>query len=145
MRGRTLRGALTSRAAAEQIAVVRLPGLRPLDWAAAALSLAAFAIALVLTAAGSGREAVVVIEGQSSSWAYPLGADVEVDVPGPLGLTHVQIHGGSAWVSDSPCTNKICISMGHIARAGAWVACLPNRVFVKVEGRQAAEVDRVAF
>ena len=124
---------------------MRLAGLRPLDWAAAALSLAVFALALVLTAAGSGREAVVVIEGQGASWAYPLGADVEVDVPGPLGVTHVQVHGGSAWVSDSPCTNKICISMGHIARPGTWVACLPNRVFVNVEGRQGGEVDKVAY
>jgi hypothetical protein len=136
---------LTSPAAEEQIALVRLAGLRPLDWAAAALSLAAFVLAIVLTAAGSAGEPVVVIEGQSASWAYPLNADVEVDVPGPLGVTHVQIHGGSAWVSDSPCTNKICISMGHIGRVGAWVACLPNRVFVNVEGRQGGEVDKVAF
>ncbi len=136
---------MTSPAAAEQIAVVRLAGLRPLDWAAAALSLAVFVLALVLTAAGGGREAVVLIEGQGASWAYPLDADVEVDVPGPLGVTHVQVHGGSAWVSDSPCTNKICISMGHIGRPGTWVACLPNRVFVKVEGREGGEVDKVAY
>jgi hypothetical protein len=125
--------------------LVRLPSLKPLDWAAAVLSVAVFAVALALTAAGAGGEAVVVIDAPGQSWAYPLKADVELDVPGPLGATHVAIHEGSVAVTDSPCTNKICIAMGHIAHAGAWVACLPNRVFVRIEGRGSAEVDKVAF
>ena len=120
-------------------------GLKPLDWAAAALSLAVFVLSLALTAAGSGRESVVVIEGPGRSWAYPLQAEVEVDVPGPLGVTHVHVGGGSAWVSDSPCANKICVTAGRVARPGSWIACLPNRVFVRIEGRQSAEVDKVAF
>jgi hypothetical protein len=119
-------------------------GLRPLDWAAAALSLAAFVLSLLLTAAGSGREAVVVIEAPGRSWAYPLQAEVEIDVPGPLGVTHVHVGGGSAWVSDSPCLNKICVATGRVSRPGSWIGCLPNRVFVRIEGRQSAEVDRVA-
>ena len=120
-------------------------GLKPLDWAAAALSLAVFVLSLALTAAGSGRESVVVIEGPGRSWAYPLAAEVEVDVPGPLGVTHVHLGGGSAWVSDSPCVNKICVAAGRVVRPGSWIACLPNRVFVRIEGRQNAEVDKVAF
>jgi hypothetical protein len=122
-----------------------LSTLRPLDWAAAALSLGVFAATLALTAAGGAGEAVVVVEAPGRSWAYPLSAEVELDVPGPLGSTHVSIHGGAAAVTDSPCTNKICIAMGHVAHTGAWIACLPNRVFVRIEGRQAAEVDKVAF
>ena len=120
-------------------------GLRPLDWAAAALSVAVFAVSLVLTAAGSGRESVVVIEGPGRAWAYPLQTEVDVDVQGPLGITHVHVRGGSAWVSDSPCVNKICVAAGHVARPGSWVACLPNRVFVRIEGRESAEVDKVAY
>lgn len=124
---------------------MRGAGLKPLDWVAAALSSAVFALSLVLTASDGGRDAVVVIEGSGRSWAYPLEADVELDVRGPLGLTHVEVHGGTAWVSDSPCTEKICIAMGHISHTGSWIACLPNRVFVRVEGRKGGEVDRVAF
>ncbi len=120
-------------------------GLKPLDWAAAALSLAVFVLSLVLTAAGSGRDSVVVIEGPGGSWAYPVQAEVEVDVPGPLGITRVHVGGGSAWVSDSPCKEKICVATGHVVRPGSWIACLPNRVFVRIEGRQDAEVDKVAF
>ena len=124
---------------------MRRPGLRPLDWAAAALSLAAFVLSLLLTAAGSGREPVVVIQGAGGSWAYPLQAQVEVQVPGPLGTTHVHLAGGAAWVSDSPCIEKICVASGRIERPGSWIACLPNRVFVRIEGRRSAEVDEVAF
>lgn len=121
------------------------PGLRPLDWAAAALSLAVFALSLALTAAGSGREAVVVVEGPGRTWAYPLHGTVDLDVSGPLGATHVHVRDGAAWVSDSPCVEKICVAAGRITRPGSWVACLPNRVFVRIEGRQDAEVDKVAF
>jgi hypothetical protein len=136
---------LTPPARAPQIALVHRAGLRPLDWAAAALSLAVFALSLVLTAAGGGRESVVVIEGPGSAWAYPLKANTDVDVPGPLGVTRVHVRGGSAWISDSPCSGKVCVASGHVARPGSWIACLPNRVFVRIEGRENAEVDKVAF
>jgi hypothetical protein len=118
-------------------------GLRPLDFLAFVLALALFAGSLSLASASSGATPALHIESGDRSWVYPLDTDIELDIPGPLGVTHVQIQGSQAWVSESPCREKICISMGHIDQSGAWIACLPNRVFLRIEGAQ-AEVDALA-
>lgn len=82
-----------------------------------------------------GGEAVLYIQNQSNVWIYPLAKEQELDIPGPLGVTHVHIKDGAAFVESSPCRDKICISMGKISRNGEWVACLPNRVFLRVQGK----------
>ena len=65
----------------------------------------------------------------------PLDADVErtIAVQGPLGVTRIEIRGGSARVISSPCPDKICVRMGWLSRVGEYAACLPNRVVMTVE------------
>ncbi|MCX7786883.1 MAG: NusG domain II-containing protein [Spirochaetes bacterium] len=100
--------------------------------------------------ADRGGEAVVYIQNQSKVWIYPLSKEQELDIPGPLGSTHIHIKDGAAFVENSPCRDKICIHMGRIARNGEWVACLPNRVFLQVQGKTGnngpgEEVDASTF
>ena len=117
---------------------------RPLDGAVLLVAVGLFVGSLSLTLAhGEGKE-MVHIEAAGRSWVYPKDAEIDLEIPGPLGVTHVHIRGGAAWVSESPCTEKICISMGPIDQTGPWIACLPNRVFLRVEGAEAVQVDRVA-
>jgi hypothetical protein len=75
-----------------------------------------------------------VISDGKDEWLYPLDASRDVEVPGPLGTTVVEIKDGNARVLDSPCPNKTCIAAGEISLNGQWLACLPNRVFVRIEG-----------
>ncbi len=97
----------------------------------------------------SGNSATLraVITGSGGEWVFPLGADRRIPVNGPLGTTWVEIHGKQVHVTDSPCLNKTCIASGDISAAGQWLACLPNRVFVRIEGGAADErsVDAGAF
>lgn len=89
----------------------------------------------------------VEIQTEKGLFLYPLDQDREIDVEGPLGKSHVDIQKGAAFVHDSPCTNQICVSMGKISRPGQWVACLPNRIFVRITGRapEGREVDAHAY
>jgi hypothetical protein len=79
----------------------------------------------------------VYIQGPTQSWVFPIDADETVSVPGRLGNTLVRVHGGEAWVLSSPCENQVCVAAGHIHMDGEWVACLPNEVFLMVEGKGA--------
>jgi hypothetical protein len=89
---------------------------------------------------GPGKgQADVAISGQGGEWIYPLSVDRDVAVSGPLGETLIEIRGKSVRIEDSPCPNKTCIAMGAIASPGQWLACLPNRVFVHIEGGGANE------
>jgi hypothetical protein len=101
----------------------------------------AAAAAVAVTAAsayGPGKgQADVAIKGRDGEWVYPLSADRDVSISGPLGQTRIEIRGKSVRIEDSPCPNKTCIAMGAIARPGQWLACLPNQVFVRIEGGSA--------
>jgi len=48
-------------------------------------------------------------------------------------------------VEDSPCRDKICVLGGWISHSGEWLACLPNSVFVRVEGADTGPVDAQTF
>ena len=82
---------------------------------------------------GKGRPDVV-ITGRDGEWIYPLTVDRDLSVSGPLGDTLVEIRDKAVRIVDSPCPNKTCIAAGAIGARGQWIACLPNRVFVRIEG-----------
>ncbi len=134
----------------------QLPGpsirqrIRVLDIGAILISIAVLGAFSFHAYADRGGEGVLYIQNQSKVWIYPLSKEQEVEIPGPLGLTHVHIKDGVAFVEDSPCRDKICIHMGKISRNGEWVACLPNRVFIRVQGKakpdkSGEEVDASTF
>jgi hypothetical protein len=75
-----------------------------------------------------------MIQGSSGVWVFPLDAEETITVPGLLGDTVVEIRDHRAHVLSSPCDNQTCVAAGHIDSDGQWVACLPNNVFVMIEG-----------
>ena len=77
----------------------------------------------------------VKIQGPDQTWIFPLDAEETVNVPGPLGITVVRIHENQAWVESSPCENQTCVASGHVHQLGTWVACLPNKVLLLIEGK----------
>lgn len=111
----------------------RLRGARPLDWAIIAAAAAAVAWSGA-DAYGSGSRPVLTVSDGSREWLYPLEADRDVPVPGPLGTTVVELRGGSARFLSSPCPNQTCVHAAAISSPGQWSACLPNKVLIRVDG-----------
>lgn len=98
----------------------------------------AFIVILALWAAfflyaGEGGEARLIIETPHGKWIYPLTDTRTVSIPGAIGATTVRIENQSARIIDSPCPHKTCIKNAVLKKAGDWNACLPNRVFLRIE------------
>lgn len=110
-----------------------------LDIAILAVALAATVFISVKIYSGGADQLYVHVTGESGEWIEPLSAHKELEIPGPLGITYVEIEGGKARIMDSPCENKLCVAMGEIDKENQWIACLPNRVFVRIGGRAAGE------
>lgn len=106
---------------------------RPLDLVVIAAAAAAF-LASAYFVYGGPQPSTLVISSAEGEWLYPLAEDRSVAVDGPLGVTVVNIEGGRARIADSPCSNKTCMAAQPIASSGEWTACLPNGVFIRVEG-----------
>jgi hypothetical protein len=84
----------------------------------------------------NSAETKFVIKNAGEEWIYSLDRAVTVDIPGPLGNTVVELRDRRARVVSSPCINQTCIASGSIHRRGQWLACLPNGIFVSVEGAE---------
>jgi hypothetical protein len=108
--------------------------LKPFDILAVALSAAVAAASAVLVYGGGEGDAKVIVEGGGKTWVFPLDAEETLSVRGEIGDTVVHIHDGKVAVEASPCENQTCVAAGSIDSNGQWVACLPNAVFVRVEG-----------
>ena len=86
---------------------------------------------------------VVVTVNEKETFRLSLNADQTTHVKGPLGLTEVEIKKGQARIVRSPCKNKVCIKSGYIRYADRLTACIPNRVVVRIVGKNHRGVDAV--
>ena len=88
---------------------------------------------------GTGAQAVVTVEGREIG-RYPLKKSGTFPLNG--GTNILVVENGEAWVSEANCPDKVCMGMGKISRNGEFIACLPNRLLVVVEGAaEASPVD----
>ena len=94
-----------------------------------------------------GSEPILIIRVDDLEWQYTLDEDRTLMIPGPLGQTEVVVHEGRVHVHESPCEAKVCVAAGEISRVGDWIICLPNRVFISIEGilEEQGEVDAVVY
>lgn len=112
---------------------------RPLD-IVAILGVACLVVfASMATYSSPAVAARIVITNGSTAWTYSLSASGRVEVPGLIGTTVVEFHGGKVHIESSPCPTQSCVQMGAIDAEGQWLACLPNGVFVRIEGRSGRE------
>lgn len=117
----------------------------PFDFVALLFALACIA-GITLFSYGNGNgEYRVHIRSHNKHWYYPLDAEETLSVPGPIGETTVVLNGGTVRITASPCRDKICITMGPISKPGAWIACMPNRVFVRITGEPEEGTDAGTF
>lgn len=112
----------------------RSRGLKPLDiliFILGAAAVAGVSFAVLGSRSGPPR---VTIGGPGGEWVYPLDAEVELEVKGPLGSTWVHLHDGKIAIEKSPCPNQTCVTSAPISGVNQWLACLPNQVFVRIDG-----------
>jgi hypothetical protein len=106
-------------------------------------ALALLAIALwpltAATAAGSGDR--VTITGPEGETVISLGDDATYRVEGALGTVVVQVEDGAVRVTEASCPDQICVRTGAVSRPGSVIACVPNRVVVRVGGAAADGLD----
>ncbi|MBI9101086.1 MAG: NusG domain II-containing protein [Spirochaetales bacterium] len=90
----------------------------------------------------SSGEPLLYIKSDEGEFLYPLDEDDEIKANGPLGASIVHIHQGEVSIADSPCPDKTCVNSTAISKYNEWNACLPNRVFIRIQsGVSGAGID----
>ena len=83
----------------------------------------------------------LLVHTPRGTFAYDMSKDRIIDIEGAIGTSRIEISGGTARFLDSPCPNKTCVQSMPISETGEWSACLPNQVFLRIEGGRASSVD----
>jgi hypothetical protein len=77
---------------------------------------------------------VTIRSGGRIFGVVPLSRDQTIDVPGPLGISRVNIHNRQARVALDPGMHQYCVRQGWLKRAGETAICLPNQVSIELGG-----------
>ena len=107
---------------------------KPADFIFFAISVILIVLSLIALSGNSAGPAVAVIKVKDTEYIYPLNQPRELEFEGVLDKAHLVIHDGCIEFVESPCRDKICIHMGQARKDGDFLACLPNRIIVTVEG-----------
>lgn len=113
------------------------------DWLIVLILLGTSLVGMALVAAAPAGTRVVVTSSGQTCFVAPLDQPRIVDIEGPLGKTHLVIDEHGAQITSSPCSHKICINMGPVKRSGELLACVPNRILVRIDtpGSEEAPYD----
>lgn len=85
--------------------------------------------------------AVQVLVADEEFGTFSLREDQEI----PIGEGNLLcISGGKAFMKWADCPDQLCVHQGKISHRGETIACLPNRVTVRVTGGAASGVDSIA-
>lgn len=78
---------------------------------------------------------VIIKRGGTLFLSASLGRPFKVNVPGPLGVTKIEVLQQKARVLSDPGPRQLCVRQGWISRAGEVAICLPNQVSMEIVGR----------
>ena len=108
--------------------------LRPGDVLVALGGLLVCGYALLVLWQGGVPDGAVIRAGGKVVARVDLAGERTIEVPGPLGVTLIEIRPGRARVAADPGPRQYCVRQGWLERAGEIAICAPNEVSVQVVG-----------
>ena len=79
------------------------------------------------------KNLVLEISSPDCKYAFDLGKNRKIAIKGIAGETLIVIENKNVFFQESPCTNKICVHVGRISKAGQWICCAPNKIFAVIK------------
>ena len=110
------------------------PLIRPGDVLTLILALSFCGASAAALWRGGAPDKVVVRAGGELFAEVPLSRAQSIEVPGPLGVTVIEIEPGRARVAEDPGPRQYCVRQGWLTRSGAAAICAPNQVSLMLSG-----------
>jgi hypothetical protein len=110
------------------------PNPLPGDWLMLAIGGAAVAILFATLWHNEPAGKLRIRAGDQVLATLSLAQQRTLEVPGPLGISRIEIDNGRARVASDPGRHQYCVKQGWLDRAGQVAMCLPNQVSVELLG-----------
>lgn len=99
----------------------------------------------VKTASHRGSYAVIMANGEEYSRIdLNNNGPSEFTIITPQGYNTVEVGNNRIRIKEASCPDQTCVKEGWISRANEMTVCMPNRVYIKIVGRE-MEIDDVAY
>ena len=92
----------------------------------------------------AGESVSVWVDGKEI-YRLSLSENETIEVQGPLGTSVITVENGHAFIEKAPCPYKTCVKMGKISRNGEIIVCIPNRILLKIDGKDRHELDGITM
>ncbi len=83
---------------------------------------------------GDLADRAIIRSGGKIFKEVPLSRDLQIEVPGPLGISVITIEKRKARISSDPSPRQYCVRQGWLQQAGEIAICLPNEVSIELTG-----------
>ena len=111
--------------------------MRPGDYLTLGLAATVCVASVLMLWRGGAPDKVVVRAGGQVFAEASLSRAQIIEVPGPLGITRIEIEPGRARVAEDPGLRQYCVRQGWLTRSGATAICAPNQVSLSLSGGSA--------
>ncbi|KPC54039.1 NusG domain II-containing protein [Amantichitinum ursilacus] len=119
--------------------------LRPGDWLITGLAASAVIALAMLAWRSDGATHVRIYQSGKLFAELDLAAHRTLDVPGPLGLTTVEVAQGRARIAADPSPRQYCVRAGWLSQSGQVAICLPNRTSIELTGSKPRAYDSLSY
>ena len=97
-----------------------------------------FAGLILVNSSDKGKTATIKVDGKEFETIL-LQNDTLINVNG----VEIVVENGEIYVTDSTCSDEVCIRSGGISKSGEGIICAPNRVSIEIDGKNTDLPDAV--
>lgn len=77
---------------------------------------------------------------------FDLSEDTSLRVDCDEGYNIIRVDSGSVSITESDCKSHTCVKTGAISENGAFIACIPHRLFIRIQKDiPGGDVDAIAY
>jgi hypothetical protein len=94
----------------------------------------------------TGTPMVHIYHGKTLLATYPLNPKetIHFHAKGDIGISEIIINQQGVRIEHSPCTSKRCTLSGYRHHMGDMLACVPNRILVRIQGQDKQHLDAIS-
>jgi hypothetical protein len=108
--------------------------IKPGDWLTLLLGSMCVALITLKLWGGDLADKAIIRSGGKIFREVPLSRDQRIEVPGPLGISIINIKQRKARIASDPSPRQYCVRQGWLQQAGEIALCLPNQVSIELAG-----------
>lgn len=111
-----------------------LPHIKPGDWLTLLLGSMCVVVLTLKLWGGDLADKAIIRSGGKIFREVSLSHDQRIEVPGPLGISIINIQQRKARIASDPSPRQYCVRQGWLQQAGEIALCLPNQVSIELAG-----------